>query len=96
MTFNKYLIAITSSAILSAPLSAATIYKNETQEFNIGGRVEVGGSLTDGDYSDESNVRLNVNGKNKLNEGLTVFGRYEFEITENEDDNEANLNTRHL
>ena len=96
MTFNKYLIAITSSAILSAPLSAATIYKNETQEFNIGGRVEVGGNLTDGDYSDESNVRLNVNGKNKLNKGLTVFGRYEFEITENEDDNEANLNTRHL
>ena len=47
MTFNQYLIAIASSAILSAPLSAATIYKNDTQEFNIGGRVEVRGNLTD-------------------------------------------------
>ncbi|WP_413692705.1 porin [Psychromonas sp. KJ10-2] len=58
--------------------------------------MEVRGNVTDGEYSDASRVRLNVNGKNKLNEDLTVFGRYEFEITENEDDNDANLNTRHL
>ncbi len=96
MTFNKYLIAVASGAILSAPLSAATIYKNDAQEFNVGGRVEVRGNLTDGEYTDKSRVRLNVNGKNKLNEDLTVFGRYEFEIKENKDDNEANLTTRHL
>jgi len=96
MLFNKYLITVVSTAILSAPLSAATIYKNDTQEFNVGGRVEVRGNLTDGKYTDKSRVRLNVNGKNKLNEELTVFGRYEFEITENKDDNEANLTTRHL
>lgn len=96
MTFNQYLIAIASGAILSAPLSAATLYKNDTQEFNVGGRVEVRGNLTDGDYTDKSRVRLNVNGKNKLNQDLTVFGRYEFELTENTDDNDANLETRHL
>ncbi len=96
MTFNKYLLAITSSAIISSPLYAATVYKTDTQEFNVGGRVEVRGNVTDGEYSDASRVRLNVNGKNKLSDDLTVFGRYEFEITENEDDNEANLNTRHL
>ncbi|MEL0629230.1 porin [Psychromonas aquatilis] len=96
MKFNKYLLTMTSGLIISAPLSAVNLYKTDTQEFNIGGRVEVRGNLTDGDYSDKSRVRLNVNGKNKLNEDLTVFGRYEFEITENEDDNDANLNTRHL
>ena len=104
MTFNQYLIAITSSAILSAPLSAATVYKNETQEFNVGGRVEVRGNLTDGDYTDKSRVRLNVNGKNELNEELTVFGRYEFELIENDNDNDVvgddndniDINTRHL
>ncbi|MFT6924833.1 MAG: outer membrane protein OmpU [Psychromonas sp.] len=98
MTFNKYLMAITASTILSAPLSAATIYKNDTQDFNIGGRVEVRGNLTDSDYSDKSRVRLNVNGKNELNEDLTVFGRYEFEITEDEDEDNgtATLKTRHL
>lgn len=98
MTFQKYLIAITSTAILSAPLSAATIYKNETQEFNIGGRAEVRGNLTDGTYTDKSRVRLNVNGKNKLNDDLTVFGRYEFELTEDADNNnnDATVNTRHL
>lgn len=96
MKFNKYLLTMTSALIISAPLSAVNLYKTDTQEFNIGGRVEVRGNLTDGDYSDKSRVRLNVNGKNKLNEDLTVFGRYEFEITENEDDNDANLNTRHL
>jgi len=96
MTFNKCLLAIASTIIVSAPVSAANIYKNDTQEFNIGGRVEVRGNLTDGDYSDASRVRLNVNGKNQLNEDLTVFGRYEFEITEAEDDNSADLSTRHL
>ena len=98
MTFNKYLLAITSGVILSAPLSAATIYKNDTQEFNIGGRVEVRGNLTDGDYTDKSRVRLNVNGKNQLNDDLTVFGRYEFELTEDADNNnnDATVNTRHL
>ena len=98
MTFNQYLIAIASGAILSAPLSAATVYKNETQEFNVGGRVEVRGNLTDGDYTDKSRVRLNVNGKNELNEELTVFGRYEFQLTEDadNDNNDANVNTRHL
>lgn len=94
MTFNQYLIAIASGAILSA----ATVYKNETQEFNVGGRVEVRGNLTDGDYTDKSRVRLNVNGKNELNEELTVFGRYEFQLTEDadNDNNDANVNTRHL
>lgn len=96
MTFNRYLLAITSSAIIASPLYAASVYKTDTQEFNVGGRVEVRGNVTDGEYSDASRVRLNVNGKNKLNEDLTVFGRYEFEMTENEDDNDANLNTRHL
>jgi outer membrane protein OmpU len=96
MTFNKCLLALASTIIVSAPLSAANIYKNDTQEFDIGGRVEVRGNLTDGDYSDASRVRLNVNGKNQLNEDLTVFGRYEFEITEAEDDNSADLTTRHL
>ena len=96
MTFQKHIIAISCSALLSPPLFAATVYKNETQSFDIGGRAEVRGNVTDGTYSDKSRVRLNVNGKNKLNDNLAVFGRYEFEITENEDDNEANLNTRHL
>ena len=96
MTFNKCLLAIASTIIVSAPLSAATVYKNDTQEFNIVGRVEVRGNLTDGDYNDQSRVRLNVNGKNQLNEDLTVFGRYEFEIKEAADDNSADLTTRHL
>jgi len=96
MTFNKYLVTLGSTILISAPLSAANLYKNETQEFNIGGRVEVRGTYVDGNYDDASRVRLNVDGKNKLNEQITVLGRYEFEVTENEDSNEATFTTRHL
>jgi len=98
MTFNKYLLAITSSAVIASPLYAATVYKTDTQEFNVGGRVEVRGVLSDGDYSDASRIRLNVDGKNKLNDNLTVFGRYEFEADENTNDDadDLDISVRHL
>ncbi|RBW46438.1 porin [Psychromonas sp. B3M02] len=97
MTFNKYLLAIASSAVIASPLYAATIYKTDTQEFNIDGRAEVRGYRADGSYDDTSRVRLNLAGSNALSDDLTVFGRYEFEIKENDETGDTDISsTRHL
>jgi len=78
---NKAL-SLTLAAIVSMPTLAENI---NTDEFSIGGRVEARGVLADSDFSDASRVRLNGQGKHEINEALTAVGKFEYELTQDND-----------
>jgi len=86
--------------------TAATVYQDENSSLDIGGRVEARANFSeankdkesDSQYSDASRVRLNVVGKQQVNDELAFTGKYEFELTES-DNNETDdvaINTRYL
>jgi len=79
---NKAL-SLTLAAIVSMPTLAENI---NTDDFSFGGRVEARGSLTDSDFTDKSRVRLNGQGKHEINEALTAVGKFEYELTQEKND----------
>lgn len=88
---NKAL-SLTLAAIVSMPTLAENI---NTDDFSFGGRVEARGSLTDSDFTDKSRVRLNGQGKHEINEALTAVGKFEYELTQEDDsDTSVTNNTR--
>ena len=105
---KKTLLALAvAAATISTAASAATVYKDDTSTLNIGGRVEVRGNISsnnksdsdDNKYDDQSRVRLNVGGEQKLNDDISFIGFTEFEITENNDStssDDVDANTRYL
>jgi len=80
---NKAL-SLTLAAIVSMPTLAEKI---NTDDFSFGGRVEARAALTDSDFNDKSRVRINGQGKHEINEALTAVGKFEYELTQ--EDNTA-------
>ncbi|GAM60542.1 outer membrane protein ompU [Vibrio ishigakensis] len=101
------LVTIAVASTFAAPFAtAATVFQDDKTTLNIGGRAEVRGNFSDANktdkngssYSDASRVRLSVDGTQKMSEDVSFFGKYEFELTENEDGtkDDVAVNTRHL
>ena len=78
---NKAL-SLTLAAVVSMPTLAESI---NTDDFSFGGRIEARGVLADSDFSDASRVRLNGQGKHKINDDITANGKFEYEVTQDND-----------
>ncbi|EAS45130.1 porin [Photobacterium profundum] len=108
----KFIAIAVAAATVSIPASAATVYQDDNTVFNVGGRAEVRGNISDANkefddtgvetndstYKDKSRVRLTVDGKQTYNSDITFVGKYEFELTEKTDggSDDVAMNTRHL
>ncbi|PSV47657.1 porin [Photobacterium indicum] len=102
----KFIAIAVAAATVSIPVSAATVYQDDNTVFNVGGRAEVRGNISDANktttndssYKDKSRVRLTVDGKQTYNSDITFVGKYEFELTEKTDggSDDVAMNTRHL
>ena len=82
MTKLNKALSLTLAAIVSMPTLAETV---NTDDFSLGGRVEARGVLADSDFSDASRLRLNGQGKHQVNEDITAVGKFEFELTQDND-----------
>ena len=78
---NKAL-SLTLATLVSMPVLAENI---NTEDFSIGGRIEARGALADSDFTDKSRVRLNGQGKHEINDALTAIGKFEYELTQDND-----------
>ncbi len=75
------------TALVATPSFAATVYKNDSTELKIGGRVEFRGDFIgnedgaeiDGTMEDATRARVNLKGKTDIGNGLSAFGVYEAE-----------------
>ncbi len=94
------------TAMVSGSSLAATVYKDDTAEMHIGGRVEVRGEFVayedaatgletetevDGLMKDKSRARLNFVGKTNISSDLYGFAKYELETNF-----DADLETRYM
>ena len=93
------------AATLSTSSFAVTVYKDESSELKIGGRVEARFNVSDnneeydpvtGDkeesaFDDKSRARLNITGKTQLTDDFSGFGKYENEVSTGTD-----IKTRYL
>ncbi|WP_392340516.1 porin [Moritella marina] len=84
---NKAL-SLTLAAIVSMPTLAESI---NTDDFSFGGRIEARGSLTDSDFNDKSRVRVNGQGKHEINEALTAVGKFEYELTQEDNSSDTTV-----
>ncbi|QFI36366.1 porin [Moritella marina ATCC 15381] len=84
---NKAL-SLTLAAIVSMPTLAESI---NTDDFSFGGRIEARGSLTDSDFNDKSRVRINGQGKHEINEALTAVGKFEYELTQEDNSSDTTV-----
>ena len=91
MTNMNKALSITLAAIVSMPTLAEI---NNNDDFSIGGRVEARGVLTDSDFSDASRVRLNGQGKQQINDDVTAIGKFEFELTQDNDTSDTTNQTK--
>ena len=78
---NKAL-SLTLATLVSMPVLAENI---NTDDFSFGGRIEARAALTDSDFNDKSRVRLNGQGKHEINDALTAVGKFEYELTQDND-----------
>ncbi|SQD78346.1 porin [Moritella yayanosii] len=92
MTKINKALSLTLAAVVSMPTLAENI---NTDDFSFGGRIEARGVLADSDFSDASRVRLNGQGKHEINDAITAVGKFEFEVTQDEDASTEN-DTRYL
>ncbi|PMH44524.1 porin [Vibrio sp. 10N.286.49.B3] len=102
----KFIAITVASIVASMTASAATVYQDGDTIFNIGGRAEVRGNFSDANkdpgnsssYQDKSRVRLSVDGTQQFTSDVAFFGKYEFELTEAEDNSgdDVGINTRFL
>ena len=95
MTKINKALSLTLAAVVSMPTLAENI---NTDDFSFGGRIEARGILADSDFSDASRVRLNGQGKHEINDDITAIGKFEYELTQ-QDDSAATTNqtkTRYL
>ncbi|GEM73962.1 porin [Vibrio sagamiensis] len=91
---KKTLIALSVSAVAMATcVNAAEIYNQDGTSFEIGGRAEGRLALQDGDVTDKSRVRINVLGKQMINDELYGLGFWEGEFTSADDES---IDTRYL
>ncbi|QUM90316.1 porin [Moritella sp. 36] len=95
MTKINKALSLTLAAIVSMPTLAESV---NTDDFSFGGRVEARGVLADSDFSDASRVRLNGQGKHQINDDVTAVGKFEFELTQDNDtaDTTNQTKTRYL
>ncbi|GIC79335.1 porin [Moritella sp. F3] len=84
---NKAL-SITLAAIVSMPTLAESI---NTDDFSFGGRVEARAALADSDFNDKSRVRINGQGKHEINEALTAVGKFEYELTQEDNSSDTTV-----
>ena len=82
---NKKLIALAVAAVATTgSVNAAEIYNDDSSSLAIGGRAEARLAMKDGDATDNSRVRINVEGKTDIGEGLYAIGFYEAEYNAND------------
>lgn len=98
---KKFLVLAIAAAATATSASAATVYKDDTSTFNVGGRAEFRGDFVgqdngekiDGTMANKSRFRLNLGGETQITDNLTGFGFYEAEQTvKSSGNNEANDN----
>ena len=91
---NKAL-SLTLATLVSMPVLAENI---NSDDFSFGGRIEARAALADSDFTDKSRVRLNGQGKHEINEGITAVGKFEFELSQDNDtaDTTNQTKTRYL
>ena len=82
MTKINKALSLTLAAVVSMPTLAENI---NTDDFSFGGRIEARGVLADSDFSDASRVRLNGQGKHEINDDITAIGKFEYELTQDND-----------
>ncbi len=108
----KFIAIAVASAIPAYSASAATVFENDDTTLNIGGRIEVRGNISDANkddenkdnggnsnsFDDKSRARLSVDGKKTISNDVAFVGKYEFELTEKDDNSkdDTEINTRHL
>ncbi|PSW42834.1 porin [Photobacterium leiognathi] len=95
---NKHLIALAvAAATLSGAASAAQVYSDDSSSLAIGGRVEARGLLSEqadsnGKVSDEvtdiSRVRVNIDAKTQIADGVQGIGFFEREFQSSNGDDE--------
>ncbi|NQZ49818.1 MAG: porin [Moritella sp.] len=91
---NKAL-SLTLATLVSMPVLAENI---NSEDFSFGGRIEARAALADSDFTDKSRVRLNGQGKHEINDGITAVGKFEFELSQDNDtaDTTNQTKTRYL
>ena len=91
---NKAL-SLTLATLVSMPVLAENI---NSDDFSFGGRIEARAALADSDFTDKSRVRLNGQGKHEINDGITAVGKFEFELSQDNDtaDTTNQTKTRYL
>ncbi len=100
---NKHLIALAvAAATLSGAASAAQVYSDDSSSLAIGGRVEVNASSEqvdnkmyqlnhkqlDNEVTDISRVRVNIDAKTQIADGVQGIGFFEREFKSNNGDDE--------
>lgn len=87
------------TGLVSATAQAATVYDKDGTTLKIGGRAEVRGDFLgaegeelEGTMYDMSRARIHFKGKTQVSEGLTGFGKMEYEIK----NDQGSLKTRYL
>ena len=88
-------LSLTLATLVSMPVLAENI---NSDDFSFGGRIEARAALADSDFTDKSRVRLNGQGKHEINEGITAVGKFEFELSQDNDtaDTTNQTKTRYL
>ena len=82
---NKKLIALAVAAVATTgSVNAAEIYNDDSSSLAIGGRAEARLAMKDGSSTDNSRVRINVEGKTDIGEDLYAVGFYEAEYNAND------------
>ncbi|WP_413283223.1 porin [Vibrio sp. MA40-2] len=80
-------LATIFTTVISASSLAATVYKDDMTQLDIGGRAEARFNLSDNNktatensFDDRSRARINVIGNTKISDSLSGFGKYEAEF----------------
>ncbi|PST94990.1 porin [Photobacterium sp. NCIMB 13483] len=99
---NAAVVAAIFTSLFTGTTTAATIYDNNDTNIELGGRAEPrfnlskenkGDNNDDNEFKDKSRARLALKGESVINEQFAVFGKYEVEISDN---NNSTVDTRYL
>ncbi|MEI8634240.1 porin [Vibrio sp. PP-XX7] len=89
---KKTLIALAvAGAAVATGVNAGELYNQDGTTLALGGRAEARMSIMDGDVSDKTRVRINISGKQEINDNLYGVGFYEAEYITNDVDSSGTI-----